>query len=235
VLGFIGHDALDLFPDVVLRLAGIDDGVSGGVVLGLVEVALADFLVEGRALGFHAIKKRGEAFGGGDFIDVEDEVEIGKEIASGDAGGGGDVGHGEAAGGALVGKCGVDVAIGENEVASAEGGEDALLDEFGARGHVQEHLAADGHLEALIGLGQNDVLADALADGGAAGFADLEVFDALLLAEVGEFAELRGLAGAVGAFENEWGLGVDWWLGCNITGIRMPAPPGVNGPRYCGP
>ena len=108
----------------------------------------------------------------------------------------------------MVGEGGGDIAIGEDEFAAAERGEDALLDEFGARGHVQEHLAADGHFQTLIGLGEDDVLADALADGCAAGLTNLEVLHALRLAEIGELAELRGLAGAVGAFENDEATGV---------------------------
>lgn len=155
------------------------------------------------AFGLHAVEERAESLGGGDFVDVKHDDEIGLEISRGHARDTGDVGHGEAAGGALVGEGGADVAVGEDEFAAFERGDDAALDEFGAAGHVEEHFAADAHLEALIGTGEEDVLADAFADGRTAGLADFAQGDIESAEEGGQAAELGAFAAAVGAFEDD--------------------------------
>ncbi len=180
--------------------------MAGGVAAGLVEVAFADASLEIAALALHAVERAGHAAGGGFFIDIEDDDEIGPDIAAGDAGDGEDFVARHAAGGALVGERAGDEAIGEDEFAGAERGADAHLDELGAAGHVKERFAAERDVFAVGLIGgavvEEDV-ADPLADDGAAGLADFADGDGGVAAGLDEADELGGLAGAVGAVEDD--------------------------------
>lgn len=198
-----------------------------GIAPGLVEVPGTHLAVELRPLLLHAVEERVEARLGGALVDVEDDGEVGptggvgggcpslRRLRLGFWGTGGsraaggfahgvDFGFGQAAGGALVGEGGRDEAVGEDEFTAGEGGADGLLDELCAAGHVEEHLAAEGHFRMD---GVEEDVADALADGGAARLADLADGEALRAAEFDEAAELSGLARAVGPFEDDEAAG----------------------------
>ena len=75
-----------------------------------------------------------------------------------------------------------------------------MLDEFGPTGHVQHHLAAQGHV-GIGGIEQHGP--DLLADLRSAGLSDFAHADPSLTTRVGEPGELGRLARPVGAVENQ--------------------------------
>ena len=67
-----------------------------------------------------------------------------------------------------------------------------MLAELGTRGHVEEHLAAEGHGFAVEVVEEG--VADFFADFGATGFADLCDFDACVADGGEEHGELCGFS-----------------------------------------
>lgn len=199
-LGSLGwnESADQHIEDVVEDFIGCAGGVYAEVALGgwiagdEVVVALADFGVEGGALGFHAVEEGVEAGGGGILVDIEDEGGVGLGGLHGDFGGFVDLGFGDASCGALVGVGGGDEAVGDDEVALVEGGFDELLAELGAGGHVEEHLAAEGHGLAVEVVEEG--VADFFSDFGASWLADFGDFDACVADGFEEHGELCGFA-----------------------------------------
>jgi hypothetical protein len=92
-----------------------------------------------------------------------------------------------------------DEAVGEDDITLEHRGADALLHQLRAARHIEQHLAAQGHV--VLGVEQD--LTDGFADGCAARLADFADGDLVLVQEGHEVAVLRGLAAAVGTFEGE--------------------------------
>jgi guanylate kinase len=183
-------------------LARINDQTAARVSPGQVEIALADFPVELGPFGFHAIEQGAQASGGGRFVDVENDVKIGQEIARRHAGDGRDIRARQAAGGALIRQRARDISVGQHQLAPGERGADAAIDQLGPRGHVEQHLAADGYLEAFVSAGEQHA-ADLLADRCAAGLANFNERNAEMFEQCRESASLCALPGAVGPFQDD--------------------------------
>ena len=136
----------------------------------------------------------------GDLVHIEDHDQVRLDALERDVGGSTDLRIGDTAGRALVGEGRRDEPVRQHQFPPAQGGPDALLDKLAAAGHVQQHLAAEGHV--VVGVVEED-LADPFADGGAARFADFAGGHVPVLAKGQQSPELRALARAVGAFKGD--------------------------------
>ena len=186
-----------------------------GIAGGDGEVGVADAGVEAVGFAFEAIfvgaglaevlavAAAGAAEGGGEGRE-EEQGEVGLEVSAEGAVEVEDRSGAELAAAALVGLRGVGEAIAEDDVAAVEGGLDDLGDGLGAVGEHEGELGegVDG-AEGLIGGGGDEKGADAIAEGGSAGLAGGD--DGMTSGEevIAQELELRGFAGAVGAFEGD--------------------------------
>ena len=133
---------------------------------GLIEVARPDALLEGARPCFDAVGLGAAPATGCGFIDIEDDNEVGFEPAGGGVSDVEDLALVEPPAGALVGECRGDEAIGEDQFARGERWADDLFDELGSAGHVEEHLATEGHVAVVVGEQEpSDLFADAGAPG----------------------------------------------------------------------
>lgn len=190
----------------------VDDEVAIRVLLRLFEVALPDAAVEGFALRLDAVLGRVELFAPqqrvhaclcGLRIDIEDNDEVGPVLAQRDTADGEDVGDGQAAGAALVGKGRGDEPVGDHEFATLDRRLDTLGDELRPAGHEQQHLAAQVHRMRLLVLRIEQHLADLLADVRPAGLAHLADGHMGLLSRLDETIELGRLPAAIGPIEHK--------------------------------
>jgi hypothetical protein len=165
----------------------------------LLEVALSNTAVELRAALFDAIEKGRESARRGALVDIEDDRQVRPAVAGCNLTDSEDVRDGQSPGGALVGERRTREAIGENEFAAIERGNDALFEELGAARHVQQHLAAHCH-RVIRGIEED--ASDVFADARAARFADLGDDEPLGLTALGEAAKLRALPAPVGTVED---------------------------------
>jgi hypothetical protein len=117
----------------------------------------------------------------------------------------------------LVGQGGVDVAVGDHDLAAGQGGQDDGVDVLGLVGGVQQHLGAVGELTG--GRVEHDP-ADLLADRGVARLEGEQGVETALLQRRGQGAGLRGLARTLAALEAD-----------EDAGRRVHAPP----PSCCSP
>jgi hypothetical protein len=156
--------------------------------------------MELRAALLDAIEKRREATRSGALVDIEDDGEIGPTVARRDLADGEDVRDGQSPRSPLIRERRAGEAIGQDEFAAIERGNDALLEELRATRHVEQHLAAHRHrVVRRIEQHATDVLADARAPG----FADLGDDEAFGLAALRETAKLGALAAPVRSVEDD--------------------------------
>ena len=107
--------------------------------------------------------------------------------------------------GALVGNRGIDVAVGEDHLAAFQGGADDLAGVGGAGGGKDEGLGVRVDVAVAVVQHQGPQF---FADRGAARFAGPQHREAARLEGPGQLCRLRGLAGAVAAFEGDEQSGV---------------------------
>lgn len=160
-------------------LGGVDDRVVGGIVFRLIEKSVAYAAVEIGSFGFHSIEERIEAGGGGLFIDIEDEDEVGGPgFSAGDLTDSEDVSGRKTPRGSLIGEGGTEESVGEDESATVEGGNDPFADDLCSARHEEEHFGVNVHLVGGMVLGIEENIADLFADRGSAwlpNFADFEM------------------------------------------------------------
>lgn len=170
-------------------------------------VAFADAVVEGGGFvvesGFFRsspLIAAPRTFLAGGYVDIDEDGEIGLNVAAGNLVESEDGVGIEAAAAALVTERGIGEAVTEYDGAAVERGTDDLFHILGAAGEVEKELGARGDF-AAGGVKKN--LADEPADFGAAwfnGFDDLAAFRA---ERFGEEAQLSGFAAAIDSFEGD--------------------------------
>ena len=166
-------------------------------------VALGDELVEVRGLGLDPIVGQARApLAGVARGELEQDRAVGEHPGDREVVDGAHGGDPEGASRSLVGERAVDEAVGHDVRSARERGRDDLVDGLGSRGGVQQRLGAgpDGRL----GIEQHEG-AHALADGRAAGLAQLDHLVPTLAQPGRVQARLGGLAGAVDALEADKG------------------------------
>ena len=225
---------MDLGPDFLLDDVGgfgaIDEDEALGHALGEDEVALADLGVEIDVFAFHAVREiggalleAGEADLGGN---VDDDREVGHDVAHGETVDLGDGIGGEIARDALVHGGGIEETVAEDDLAGHEGGGDDLADELGAGRGEEQELGLGGHLVAL-GIMDDDV-ANLFAELGATGLADGDDVAVFFNKAGGEEGNLSGLAGAFGTFEGDEAAG-GFMFERHGGKLRRSAPVGEEG------
>src|SRR6266850_607287 len=201
----------DLLRDLLLGCFRGDDADAGGVLARDLEVPLADPRVEGELLvvepgrgggaeGLVAGAGTGETFLG---IEVEEQRHVGLDVGGGEGVDDADDVHRDPAAGSLVGRRGVREAIAEDDLPFAEGGLDDLLDVLRPRRAVEEKLGDGDH--AALGIEEEGP--DLLADDRPARLAGDDVLDSLRREELGEEADLGGLARSFDSLEGDEACG----------------------------
>jgi len=133
-------------------------------------------------------------------VEVEQDGQVGDQAASGVADQGADLLQILLVTVALIGDGRVCVAVGQHDLARCQPWTDDLLHDLGARRLVEQRLGARMHLHVLQVV---DHFPDLLADGRAARLARGKNGVSLLAQELDEMGNVRGLAGAFGAFEGD--------------------------------
>jgi hypothetical protein len=196
--GFVGDDDdSSLIASRYLAILFIDSRVE------LVAFALEAVFVGARLLDVAVVAAAGSLEGGGQRGEKE-EGEVGLYIVANCPVHGEDAVRAEAAAGSLVGLGAVGVAVAEDDGTGGEGGEDDLVEGLGAVGEHEGHLGFGGDgAEVGFAAGVEEDGADAVAEGRASGLAEGDDAVAVGLECGGQVLELRGLAGAVEAFEGD--------------------------------
>ena len=164
--------------------------------------SLIDMLLEGHALGLHAIGRTAGRHAQRRLLgrDVVDECERRVRSRDGQVVG---VAHHlaiEAIGKCLVAGRGIVEAIAQDHLAGRKGGRDDLVHQLGTRRLVEQQLAGIAH-RRVGGVEQQS--ANLFADGGAARLAQAHNLVASEFERAGKQARLRGLAGTVDALERD--------------------------------
>jgi len=217
------HHFQDLCMCLRRRAAGVDDCDSAWFAARNGEVAVADASEEGAVFLLEPVLvflmfcgllvAAAGALDASCYVGVHQDGEVGLEVATQDAVKIEDRVATELPAGALVGLGGVGEAVAEHGFALREGGLDHFADVLGARGEHEGHLGHGG--QAGGGRVEDDV-ADLLAGRRASGFAGDDDGKASGTKGLGEFFDLRALAGAVEAFEGDelaaMGVGRHWGM-----------------------
>jgi hypothetical protein len=196
--GFVGdNDYAVLIASSYLTILFIDSRVE------LVAFALEAVFVGAGLLDVAVVAAAGAAERGGQRGEKEDG-EIGLYVVADCAMEGEDAVGAEAAAGSLVSLGAVGVAVAEDDGAGGEGGENDLVEALGAVGEHEGHLGFGGDgAEVGFAAGVEEDGADAVAERRASGLAEGDDAVAGGFECGGEVLELRGLAGAVEAFEGD--------------------------------
>ncbi len=207
---FLVDEGCDLLMNDVDGAVAFDDDDAGGVAGGDLAVFVVDAAVEELVLaleaGFVALGTGGAVVAAASAVEglvkigEKQDGEVGIEPTAQDLVHAQDGFAAELAAAALIGLTGVGEAIAEHDVAAVKRRRDDLGDALGARG---EHESQLSHGIEALGFRIEEQGADAIADVGASGLAGDGDGETLGFEVRGEFAELRGFAGAIQAFEGE--------------------------------
>ena len=156
--------------------------------------------MEGAGLALEPVRRaaRHGAARGDIRLGIEEDGEVREQAFGGPQGQIPDIINAEAAGDSLVCDRGVEVAVGQDHGTALQGGADPGGDVVRAVGRVQEGLGAGGDVVAV-----QEEAPDLDPQVRAPGLAGRLAFNARLLKQLGEDADLGGLTNAVAAFEGD--------------------------------
>ena len=167
-----GEKLPDAFVNGLGCGGGVDDFHAGWLCAGDFEITLANFFEEGLRLAFDAVEFASglmDALPGGGAVHVEHKGQMRQRSADGESIDGADTFKRQAAGDALIDGGGVEEAIEYDKRAGFEERADFFPNDLCTTGGKEEQFAFRSH--AVTFFGMLEEMTDALADLGAAGFA----------------------------------------------------------------